>query len=151
MWKTNASIFEIVSSVVSGFPAEIYRDMKSDCAEFTDKSGSSKGKPKLFFGDSSYRNKWRKAKSFSQGQGSGAVMLAAELNLKHSGKRDAANIVKELFLASLKRETKIKNARQLFESKPKQNTPEQALSFYCMLVSILRTINIKLCTTMQKN
>lgn len=94
MWKTDASIFEIVSSVVSGFPAEIYRDMKSDCAEFTDKSGSSKGKPKLFFGDSSYRNKWRKAKSFSQGQGSGAVMLAAELDLKIQAKEMLLTLLK---------------------------------------------------------
>ena len=68
--------------------------MKSSFVENLNKPGSSKGRPKKCFDESNYRSKRRKAKSISQEQSSEAVMLAAELDLRKSGKRDAANIVK---------------------------------------------------------
>ena len=57
-------------------------------------------------------------------------MLAAELDVRLSGKRHATNIVKELSLASPRGATRIKRTLKLFELKPKQMSPEQALAFY---------------------
>ena len=92
--------------------------------------GTSRDRPKKCFGESSYRSRRRKSKVIAEKQSSEAIMLAAELDLRRSDKMDAANIVKELSLTSPRRATKFKKARKLFESKPKQMSPEQALAFY---------------------
>lgn len=56
------------------------------------------------------------------------LTVAAEVVVRKAGKRDAANIIKELASASPKRATKIKKARKLFDVPEPKMSPEQALS-----------------------
>lgn len=126
MLKFNCQWLESVLNL----PPELYREMKLNAVVDVNTPGTSRGRPKKCFGESSYRSRRRKSKVIAEKQSSEAIMLAAELDLRRSGKTDAANIVKELSLASPRRVTKFKKARKLFESKPKQMSPEQALAFY---------------------
>lgn len=133
---------------VLNIPQELIRELKSNIVEDSNKPSMSRDRPKKCFGESSYRSRRRKAKWIAEEQSSEAIMLAAELGLRWSGKRDAANIVKELTLVSPKRATKIKKARRLFESKQKRISAKEALAFYVR--PSLLPINIEWCTIMVK-
>ena len=96
-----------------------------------DVPGSSRGRPRKLFSDSSAKSKRRKVRTLLESRSADEISFAAELNLRAAGKKDAAKIFQELSTASLQRATKIKKMRKLSStSKPIAYSKDEALAYF---------------------
>lgn len=77
---------------------------------------SRAGRPQKDFGTSSTKTKRRRIQQLLETTSQEELSMATEVNLRKSGKRDSAAIVKELCAFSPRRGTRIKKARRCFES-----------------------------------
>ncbi|KAK9674988.1 hypothetical protein QE152_g40730 [Popillia japonica] len=93
-----------------------------------DTSSNKKGRPRKHFEDSSSRSQRRKMKVLVTSTCLTELQVASELTLRKAGKRDSADIVKELFTASPKRGTNIKKMRKSALDEQKQLSANQALA-----------------------
>lgn len=89
---------------------------------------SKVGRPTKQFGDCTLKVQKRKIQDLVSAKSQEELLLAAEVSLRTAGKRDAANIVKELSGASPRRATNIKKARKIFNAPEVKLSPSQALS-----------------------
>ena len=71
-----------------------------------------RGRPRKLFSDSSRKSKRRKVQTLLQSSSADEISFAAESTLRAAGKRDAAEIFKEISTASPQRATKIKKLRE---------------------------------------
>lgn len=85
------------------------------------------GRPKLNFSQSSLRTRKRKAKQLIGNTDTAHLLMAAEMKLRSSGKRNSAKILQELGTASPSRGTALKNSR-LSINHPKNLQPDHALA-----------------------
>lgn len=89
------------------------------------------GRPKKLFDESSNRSRKRKLKPLLELHTNDEIVLAAEMSLRSTGRRDAAQLVKQVASLSPERATKIKKAYQSPSSKmPIKMTNDEALAFF---------------------
>lgn len=92
-------------------------------------SGISSGRPVKSFGESSNKTKRRKVQHLLESSSYNELTYAAEVCVRSSGKRDAANIIKELCLASPSRATNIKTLRSQ-KNEMRALSSDEALALY---------------------
>lgn len=89
------------------------------------------GRPQKLFEDSSDKSRKRKVKPLLEQNAIDEIVLAAEMGLRSTGRRDAAQLVKEVSSHSPKRATKIKKAFRTPSPKmPIKMTSDEALAFF---------------------
>lgn len=88
-----------------------------------------RGRPQKTFRESSERTRKRKIQPIVESHSCQEIALAAEVSFRQSGKRDAANIIKELATSSPQRASKIKRVRE-FHQNQRSLTPVEALALY---------------------
>lgn len=101
-----------------------------DFSSFTNiavKESQPRGRPAISFDDCSQRSKERKAKKITENIDSSQLLLATEMQMRSSGKRSSAGIVKELAFASPERGNTIKKLRTS-SNKIEALSPDEALA-----------------------
>ncbi|CAB3239315.1 unnamed protein product [Arctia plantaginis] len=107
-------------------PSE-FLSMVPSCSGSTTPPTRHSGRPERPFEICHIKVKKRKLKELVTSKSQEELTLATQMKLVSSGKRDAANIVKEISLASPSRATKIKKARAAFTKPEPKLSPEAAL------------------------
>lgn len=102
-------------------------DFALDHAPSTSKQIPQRGRREKEFAESASSTQKRKCKELISNVASEQLTMATAMHLRSCGKRDSANIVKELSAASPSRGTAIKRARVSITEK-KSLTPDQALA-----------------------
>lgn len=93
-------------------------------------SGTGRGgRPKKIFEESSEKSKKRKVQHVLESTSYGELTFAAEVAVRSAGKRDAANIIKELSTASPERASEIKHLRST-KGDMRVYNPEEALALF---------------------
>lgn len=87
------------------------------------------GRPKVSFDDSSFKTKKRRVQDLVESRSLGELTVAAEVAVRLSGRRDAANLIKEVTTQSPERASKIKKAR-LQKQQLRILTQDEALAYY---------------------
>ncbi|KAJ8874305.1 hypothetical protein PR048_025151 [Dryococelus australis] len=87
------------------------------------------GRPKMLYEKCNTKSKRRKIHHLLQSRSPKEVSFTADVNLRAAGKRDAAEIAKELSTASPRRATRIKKTR-VSAIKPTPYTDEEALALF---------------------
>lgn len=90
-------------------------------------SAGKKGRPEKSFEECTLKVQKRKVQELVRSKTASEIALAAEINIRSAGKRDAAILLKELVNCSPQRATKIKKARLSQENRKKTITAEEAL------------------------
>ncbi|KAJ8909770.1 hypothetical protein NQ315_007967 [Exocentrus adspersus] len=86
------------------------------------------GRPTKIFGESSEKTKKRRVQKIVEGSNVEEITVAAEVILRKSGKRDAANLIKDISTAP-ETASDIKKIRAYVE-KQRSLTPDEALAWY---------------------
>ncbi|XP_036340424.1 uncharacterized protein LOC118749752 [Rhagoletis pomonella] len=104
-----------------------FKDCILDVEPCTSRDIPRPGRPTKTFAELSIRTRKRKAKELMNNVDNDQLLMAAELKLRSSGKRNSAKIVEELSSASPSRGTAYKKSRLSDENK-KSLTPDQAIA-----------------------
>lgn len=108
----------------------------------TSSSKPNRGRPSKLFDECAPKVQKRKIHELVSTRTPSEIAVAAEVSLRSAGKRDAANLIKELVLSSPARATNLKKARLTQHEPNKIISPEEAL---------LLMVNTKLSTFQYKN
>lgn len=108
----------------------------------TSSSKPNRGRPSKLFDECAPKVQKRKIHELVSTRTPSEIAVAAEVTLRSAGKRDAANLIKELVLSSPARATNLKKARLTQHEPNKIISPEEAL---------LLMVNTKLSTFQYKN
>ncbi|KAK9675248.1 hypothetical protein QE152_g40502 [Popillia japonica] len=87
------------------------------------------GRPKLEFEDASVKTKRRRVHELLESHTTSELTFAAEMSVRASGQRDAANLIKEVTTTSPKRATRIKQTRAI-ECIRRPLSSDEALAYY---------------------
>lgn len=87
------------------------------------------GRPKLEFEDASVKTKRRRLHELLGSHATSELTFAAEMSVRASGQRDAANLIKEVTTTSPKRATRIKQTRTI-ECIRRPLSSDEALAYY---------------------
>lgn len=100
--------------------------------DITPKRTRKSGRPTKDFSSSSDRSKRRKMQHLLNTYDTEELAFAAGVSARESGKRDAANIIQEVAVASPKRSTKYKKAVRLLSAPKMQQpySPDEALALF---------------------
>lgn len=91
---------------------------------------TARGRPCKLFSECKLRSRISKTKELLETKSCEEICAAAEMTLRALGKRDAANIVKEISTGPAQVAIQIKKARIRDASKPIKYTNEEALAYY---------------------
>ncbi|KAK4884861.1 hypothetical protein RN001_001132 [Aquatica leii] len=97
------------------------------------KPSFNKGRPQKSFEQSSTKKRKRKIQHLLTDYSKEQLTFAAQLSVRDCGKRDAAQLMQKISMASSRRATSYKRARKtIFNGRKKQRpyTPEEALAFF---------------------